>query len=91
MNELWPFIFCMPKDHTQLPIVHACIRNGNSMASMNGATASGWDGTECKRHLFLIATVHQKVHIYCASDNIQKEGSLIYSLHIDYWYCTVCL
>ena len=46
------FLFCMSKDHAQLLIMHAYIRNGNGTAGMNGATASERDGIERKRHRF---------------------------------------
>ena len=36
----WPSFFCTSKDHAQLLIMHACIRNGNGMAGMNGGMAS---------------------------------------------------
>ena len=54
----WPSFFCTSKDHTQLLIMRACIRNGNGTAGMNSAMASEWGGMEWKRHRFLTATVH---------------------------------
>ena len=42
----WPSFFCMSKDHAQLLIMHAYIRNGKGTASMIDTVASERGGTE---------------------------------------------
>ena len=42
----------MSENQDQLLIVNVCIQNGNGMASINGATLSGWGRMERKFHHF---------------------------------------
>ena len=52
----------MSENHDQLLIVNVCIQDGNSMASINGATLSGRGRMERKcHHFFDILNTYVKI------------------------------